>query len=411
MPLQNFYLDTDSLRVGNNQLYLQSNAVYVGNNLWVGNTIVLGYNGSSGFGGTYADQPYGAQNKIVLSANTPSPAPFAGAIDMRVNAAGGRVGITFDSYTNLGSDFGYIYYYDDLAAYAASGTQERGTLLIGVQNDYVGTSEDVVAIESPGNIFINPGMGTDARVGSSSFNNLYGNLYVGNAATKYLVLHEGVTGVTTLRTNVNFQTGNIQMSNTTTSNWIGWSTAGVAAPAITTRSAGTKLVLYPGVSSTSVDYGIGVETNHLWFSTSASTTGFKWYANTTQIMISNTTGLTVNGALNAVTKSFVIDHPTKPGKTLRYGSLEGPENGVYVRGRLTGTDTIDLPDYWSALVDAGSITVNLTPIGTHQKLYIKEANTSSIVVVGTDNLFSKNIDCFYTVFAERKDVPKLVVEE
>jgi hypothetical protein len=127
-------------------------------------------------------------------------------------------------------------------------------------------------------------------------------------------------------------------------------------------------------------------------------------------MVSNTTGLTVNGALNAVTKSFLIDHPIKPGMTLRHGSLEGPENGVYVRGRLTGTDTIGLPDYWEALVDTNTVTVNLTPVGSHQKLFVKEAN-STVVVVGTGEFFAKSIDCFYTVFAERKDVPKLVVEE
>jgi len=35
---------------------------------------------------------------------------------------------------------------------------------------------------------------------------------------------------------------------------------------------------------------------------------------------------------------------------LRYGSLEGPENGVYVRGKANQT-TIELPDYWTGLVD------------------------------------------------------------
>jgi hypothetical protein len=113
---------------------------------------------------------------------------------------------------------------------------------------------------------------------------------------------------------------------------------------------------------------------------------------------------TVNGAINAITKSFEIDHPTKPGMTLRYGSLEGPENGVYVRGRLTGTDTINLPDYWTGLIDDSTITVNLTPIGKMQELYVKNITNNTVIVGGVD------VDCFYTVFAERKDVAKLVVE-
>lgn len=117
--------------------------------------------------------------------------------------------------------------------------------------------------------------------------------------------------------------------------------------------------------------------------------------------------LEVNGAFAATTKSFVITHPTKPNMKLRYGSLEGPENGVYVRGRLTG-DTIELPDYWVGLVHEDSITVSLTPIGKHQKLYV-EGIINNIVIVGNENLFGKT-ECFYTVFAERKDVDKLEVE-
>lgn len=119
--------------------------------------------------------------------------------------------------------------------------------------------------------------------------------------------------------------------------------------------------------------------------------------------------LQVNGSFAATTKSFVIPHPTKPGKQLRYGSLEGPENGVYVRGKLTGSNVIELPDYWTALVDPDSITVTLTPIGKHQKLYVEDIKDNK-VFVGNDNLFGKGINCFYTVWAERADVEKLEVE-
>lgn len=119
--------------------------------------------------------------------------------------------------------------------------------------------------------------------------------------------------------------------------------------------------------------------------------------------------LQVNGSFAATTKSFVIEHPTREGMKLRYGSLEGPENGVYVRGRLTGSNTIELPDYWTGLIDEESITVNLTPIGSHQNLFVKDTINNKIIV-GNENLLSKEIDCFYTVFAERNDVEKLLVE-
>ena len=114
--------------------------------------------------------------------------------------------------------------------------------------------------------------------------------------------------------------------------------------------------------------------------------------------------LEVNGSFAATTKSFVIDHPTKPDMKLRYGSLEGPENGVYVRGKLNGNNIIELPDYWTGLVDEDTITVNLTPIGKMQDLFVEDISNNQITVGGTD------VNCFYTVFAERKDVEKLVVE-
>ena len=116
--------------------------------------------------------------------------------------------------------------------------------------------------------------------------------------------------------------------------------------------------------------------------------------------------LHVVGSFGATTKSFIIDHPTQEGKKLQYGSLEGPELGVYVRGR-TQSSIIELPDYWTGLVDEETITVNLTPIG-------RKAPPHSVIdiVDNTVEIESANdvIDCFYTVFAERKDVPKLEVE-
>jgi hypothetical protein len=115
--------------------------------------------------------------------------------------------------------------------------------------------------------------------------------------------------------------------------------------------------------------------------------------------------LEVNGSFAATTKSFVIPHPTKPEKRLRYASLEGPENGVYVRGREQ-TTTIMLPDYWYALVDSNTVTVSLTPVGYHQNLYVISIDEDA-VVIGSNQ---EELDYYYTVYAERKDVEKLQVE-
>lgn len=113
--------------------------------------------------------------------------------------------------------------------------------------------------------------------------------------------------------------------------------------------------------------------------------------------------LEVNGAFAATTKSFVITHPSKKGMKLRHGSLEGPENGVYIRGR-TNTNIIELPDYWTKLIDKESITVSLTAIGKTVCPSVGKTTNKRISLIGD------NIDCFFHVFAERKDVAKLVVE-
>ena len=117
--------------------------------------------------------------------------------------------------------------------------------------------------------------------------------------------------------------------------------------------------------------------------------------------------LEILGELSATNKSFVINHPTKSGLKLRYGSLEGPENGVYVRGELKGTNIIEVPDYWVGLVHEDSYTVHLTPIGKYTQLYVEKIENYDVFVAENNNSY---IHCYYSVWAERKDIPKLVTE-
>jgi hypothetical protein len=119
-------------------------------------------------------------------------------------------------------------------------------------------------------------------------------------------------------------------------------------------------------------------------------------------------GVTIAGALQATTKSFLIDHPTKPGKKLLHGSLEGPEHGVYVRGKVKG-NVIELPEYWTKLVDPDSITVQLTAIGKGQKLYVEDIRDNK-VYIGNDGVFAAEPNCFYLINAERIDIDKLIEE-
>ena len=114
-------------------------------------------------------------------------------------------------------------------------------------------------------------------------------------------------------------------------------------------------------------------------------------------------------------KPFDLKHPTKgEGHRLRYACIEGPEVGVYYRGRLKGKNLIELPYYWKDLVHEDSITVQLQPIGKNQNLVIESFNSEYVVIeIGANQDFLTNeilIDCFYHVYAERKDVNPLIVE-
>jgi hypothetical protein len=126
----------------------------------------------------------------------------------------------------------------------------------------------------------------------------------------------------------------------------------------------------------------------------------------------NPGGAVVGGVLNfdiinGNIKNFDIIHPTKKEPwRLRYSVLEGPEIGVYVRGRLTDNNIIELPYYWTDLVHEDSITVTLTSIGKHQNLYVVSTSPEKVII----GIEEGNIDCYYVVYGERKDVDKLITE-
>ena len=113
------------------------------------------------------------------------------------------------------------------------------------------------------------------------------------------------------------------------------------------------------------------------------------------------------GAADGRPKPFDIKHPSKEGYRLRYACIEGPEVGVYCRGRVRGEKIIKLPDYWKDLVDVESISVQLQPIGAHQDVIVKRWDEEFIYLQAQGGM---PVNCFYHVYAARKDVNPLYVE-
>ena len=143
-------------------------------------------------------------------------------------------------------------------------------------------------------------------VGSSIF---YSNVSVNGPTTLNSTLN--VSGVSTFASQINSTKANSTTTgggqiylNGATGNRIDFNTNGVAAPAFTTRSAGTKIVLYPVVDASNVDFAFGIDGSTLWSSVNASSSSFKWYAGTTNIATLDGSGnLSVNGDITAYSTS------------------------------------------------------------------------------------------------------------
>ena len=98
-------------------------------------------------------------------------------------------------------------------------------------------------------------------------------------------------------------TGQVYL-NGSTSNRVEWNTQGTGAPAFTTRSAGTKLLLYPTLSGSVVDYAIGIDAATMWYSVPENNASFKfkWYGATTEIAsLSGTGAFTAVGGISGGT--------------------------------------------------------------------------------------------------------------
>ena len=117
----------------------------------------------------------------------------------------------------------------------------------------------------------------------------------------------------------------------------------------------------------------------------------------------------IQGVINVQSwKGFDIKHPNKEHHRLRHICLEGPEAGVYFRGRLTNSNVIELPEYWRGLIDPETITVTLTQIGSSQDLIVDTIEWGQKVNIRSGN--ASNIDCYYVIQAARIDGEPLIVE-
>ena len=117
--------------------------------------------------------------------------------------------------------------------------------------------------------------------------------------------------------------------------------------------------------------------------------------------------LQVGGSIVGTSKNFIIDHPTKEGKKLLHACIEGPEAAVYFRGKST-SNIIEMPDYWIGLVDIDTMTVDITPWGPNQDIYVESIADDGEITIAANT--EEPLNYFYVVYGERKDIGKLDIE-
>ena len=122
------------------------------------------------------------------------------------------------------------------------------------------------------------------------------------------------------------------------------------------------------------------------------------------LMVDITTGNTIYRSTDFTNsaKTFVIDHPTNDNKYLVHACLEGPEAGVYYRGKgeITNNEYVEikLPNYVEKL--AHDFTVQITPIYGNKIVTLN----SSEIENNAFKVYGENSKFHWTVYGNRHDI-------
>jgi hypothetical protein len=178
------------------------------------------------------------------------------------------------------------------AAVNAAAATTVGTVTSGTWNATAITDTYLATISTAGKVSNSATTATNANTANAIVaRDASGNFSAGTitaaltgaASSNVLKAGDTMTGqlISTLANSTTTGGGQIYL-NGATGNRIDFNTNGVAAPAFTTRSAGTKVVYYPGISGSAADYAVGINTSTLWHSVPTTSEAFRWFGGTTQ---------------------------------------------------------------------------------------------------------------------------------
>jgi hypothetical protein len=214
----------------------------------------------------------------------------------------------------------------------------------------------------------------DAPVGTIT--NSYG-LYIDGTCNNYIngVLSIGsstkVSGNTITSVSGSLNINGDLVLNNNTNQTIYFNSFGTGVPTTTTRSLGSKIVLLPNLTASSVDYSIGVSSNSLWYASGDTTCNHSWYLGSSKILTLDNSGLTfLTNTTNIVQK---VSNDTT-GMTICGGNVVG-----------NGGAQIDIYGVNNA-VNSG----NLVLTGTN--VIIKNGSTTSMTIESTGISIPSTID-------------------
>jgi len=264
-------------------------------------------------------------NPLILLDTTDSTAISTGSLQVAGGISLGKnlftnLSITVPSSTNQGYFFGTtatngLSQIGTAAQYFTNSTIGDITLRNTAGNIRLGISNGVSNLDlitSTGNVVVNTTTDSSSIItgafqvkgGASIAKTLWlgggsltngGTLNIGYSAVSYQIYLYGSGSSTVYQNLIDTQTsGNlrlfskasINLDSTTAINIAGstpciqFNNGGLGTPTFNSRSAGSRLVLWQGVSSTAAEYAIGMSSYLLWFSTPDTNSNFQWFGGT-----------------------------------------------------------------------------------------------------------------------------------
>ena len=213
--------------------------------------------------------------------------------------------------------------------------------------------------------------------------------------------------------------------NGATNNRIDFNTNGVAAPTANTRSTGTKVVLYPALGASAVDYALGINSGVFWSSVPGYDDGqfFKWYGNTTEIaslsgtgvfsVAGNITGANINISGGNISGANVIFGNTVSATGNSYANIFVGNTAIIGTGSVTGNilaGNILIPAVGN--ISAGNVNINnlSNPVANQDaatKYYVDQSISN--IAVTNQTLYGNNVATTFTLDRSTTTAAVLVI--